>query len=337
MKTRLAFIGFRHAHVWDVVNRANARNDVEIVACCEEDAATREKIAAEGKVRITHTDYPTLLREVQADAIVVGEWFAKRGRVIIDCLKAGRHVLADKPMCTNIAEHQEIVRLAGEKKLTVGMMLDMRDSGVFIKVRELVQAGEIGEVRAVSIGGQHPLLPGVRPGWYHEEGKHGGTLNDMAIHGLDIVSWITGVGLKRVTAARVWKSGLPAESHFKNAGQAMLEMSNGAGLLVDVSYFAPSSMGYGFPLYWRLTLWGSTGVIEASMNGKEISVYKEGEKAARAVAPAAGAPGGYLDSFLRELRGQPGAVLTAPEIFRASWVTLKTQEAADKGLHDELL
>ena len=76
----------------------------------------------------------------------------------------------------------EIVRLAAAKKLTVGMMLDMRDSGVFIKVRELVRAGGIGEIRAVALGGQHPLFTGKRAGWYHEAGKHGGTISDIAVH-----------------------------------------------------------------------------------------------------------------------------------------------------------
>jgi predicted dehydrogenase len=332
MKTRFAFIGFQHPHIWDLVARATAHPDVEIVACCEEDAATRASLAASGKVRITHTDYRAMLAEAGIDAVIVGEWFAKRGRVVIDALQSGRHVLADKPMCTTLAEHAEIVRLAGANKLTVGLMLDMRDSGVFRQVRELVRAGEIGEIRAVALGGQHPLLPGVRAAWYHEAGKHGGTINDMAIHGLDLVPWITGLGYRRVVAARVWQSGPPPGSHFRNAGQLMMEMSNGAGLIADVSYVSPDSHGYTLPLYWRVTLWGSRGVIEAALHAPDITLFKEGEKSGRTLPAAAPAPGGYLDSFLRELRGQPGAALTAPEIFRASWVALKAQEAADRGL-----
>lgn len=332
MKTRFAFIGFQHPHIWDLVTRAAAHPDIEIVAMCEEDAATFSKLAGDPRVRLTHTDYRAMLAEVACDAVVVGEWFGKRGRVVIDCLTAGRHVLADKPMCTTLAEHEEIVRLATAKQLTVGLMLDMRDSGVFLKVRELIRAGEIGEVRAASLGGQHPLLPGVRAGWYHEAGKHGGTFNDIAIHGLDLVPWITGVPLRRVTAARAWAAGVPAGSNFVNAGQCLLELANGAGLMLDVSYFAPNSQGYTLPMYWRLTLWGSLGVLEASLTAKEISIFKEGEKTGRTVPPAAPNPGGYLDAFLRVLRGQPGDGLTAVEGFRASWVTLKVQDAADRGL-----
>ncbi|MEI7552342.1 MAG: Gfo/Idh/MocA family oxidoreductase [Verrucomicrobiota bacterium] len=332
MKTRFAFIGFQHPHIWDLVARASAHPDVEVVACCEEDAATRAALAASGRVRVTHTDYRALLAEKSIDVVVVGEWFAKRGPVVLAALASGRHVLADKPMCTTLAEHAEIVRLATARKLTVGMMLDMRDSGVFRQVRELVRAGTIGEIRAAAFGGQHPLLPGVRSAWYHEAGKQGGTINDIAIHGLDLVPWVTGLGYRRVVAARVWQSGPPAGSHWLNAGQFMLELDNGAGLLADVSYFSPDSQGYTLPMYWRLTLWGSRGVLETSLTSPDITLCLEGEPAARRVPIGAAVPGGYLDSFLQELHGRPGAGLTAAEIFRASYVTLKVQEAADRGL-----
>lgn len=331
MKTRFAIVGFQHPHIWDLVARAAAHPDIEVVACCEEDPATRDTFAANGKVKVTHSDYRAMLATEQIDVVVVGDWFVKRGAIVIDALASGRHVLADKPMCTTLAEYHEIVRLAAAKKLTVGMMLDMRDSGVFSKVRELVRGGEIGEIRAVSLGGQHPLLPGVRAKWYHEAGKHGGTINDIAVHGIDLVPWLTGLDYRRVVAARVWQAGPPAGSTFHNAGQFMLELSNGAGLMADVSYLSPNSFGYTFPLYWRITVWGSEGVIETTLNSKDITLYKEGEKIPRAIPVAAPAPGGYLDSFLRELTGKPGAQLTAPEVFRASYVTLKAQEAADHG------
>lgn len=332
MKTRFAFIGFQHPHIWDLVTRASSHPDIEVVAMCEEDAATREKLAGAARVRLTHSDYRAMLAEVACDAVVVGEWFAKRGRVVIDCLNAGRHVLADKPMCTTLAEHDEIVRLAVAKKLSVGMMLDMRDSGIFIKVRELVRAGEIGEVRAASLEGQHPLLPGVRAAWYHEAGKHGGTVNDLSIHGLDLVAWLTGLGVKRVTAARCWAAGVPTDSHFKNAGQFMAELENGAGIMGDVSYVSPNSHRYSLPMYWRLTMWGSEGVLETTLTSKEILLFKEGEQTGRSVPPAAPNPGGYLTAFLREMHGEPNDGLTSTEVYRASRAALKAQEAADRGL-----
>lgn len=337
MKTRFAFVGFQHPHVWDLVARAANHPEVEVVAHCEEDPAMRAQLADGKRVTITHRDYRVMLAEVPCDVVVVGDWFAKRGQVTIDALNAGKHVLSDKPLCTTLTEYDTIVRLAREKERTVGLMLDMRDAGVFRKVRELVRTGTIGDIRAVSLGGQHPLLPGVRAAWYHEAGKQGGTINDIAVHGIDIVSWITGLDFKRVNSARCWAAGVPAGSQMQEAGQAMLELSNGAGMLLDVSYFTPNSFGYAFPLYWRITLWGSGGVLETSMKLNEITLYLEGETKPQTLSIGEPNPGGYLKAFLDEMHGRPSNDLTSAEGFRASYVTLKAQEAADRGLaHVEL-
>ena len=111
---------------------------------------------------------------------------------MIKAMETGRHVIADKPMCTSLQEWERVRDLSVEKKLCVGCMLDMRNSGSYRTLRRLVQEGVIGEVHAIQFGGQHPLSYGSRPGWYFEEGKHGGTLNDIAIHALDAIPWITG-------------------------------------------------------------------------------------------------------------------------------------------------
>ena len=71
MKTRFAFAGFRHAHILDLLTGIEERPDTGLAACCEEDAATREALAASGRVRITHTDFSTMLREVECEVIAI--------------------------------------------------------------------------------------------------------------------------------------------------------------------------------------------------------------------------------------------------------------------------
>jgi predicted dehydrogenase len=349
VKTRIAFLGFRHGHLRDAWRRARERSDLEIVACSEEDAGVRAALEREGAVQVTHHDHRRLLSTVDCEAVVVGDVFGRRGRIVAEALAAGRHVLSDKPACTSLAELDRIEELAGAKGLAVGMMLEMRDAGAFAGLRRLVRDGAIGEVRAASFGGQHPLLSATRPAWYHEEGSHGGTINDIAIHAIDLLPWITGRRFSRIVAARTWQSGVPAGSHFDNAAQLMLAMENGCGVIGDVSYLSPDSLGYSFPLYWRVTLWGASGVLEAGLNARDIALYKDGESAGRLLPHGHADPGGYLESFLREVRGERGAggsgsrgdpaavsesSLVTADVFAASRVALRAQEAADRGLHD---
>ena len=123
-----------------------------------------------------------MLEETDCDAIAIGDYYAQRGSLIIQALSHGKHVISDKPLCTSLDELDEIERLAAAKSLKVNCMLDMRDSAPFISVRKLIRQGLIGEVHAITFGGQHPLLLGKRPAWYFEPGKHGGTINDIVIH-----------------------------------------------------------------------------------------------------------------------------------------------------------
>ena len=44
MKTRFAFAGFRHGHIIDLLTGVEERTDTEVVACCEEDAATPDAL-----------------------------------------------------------------------------------------------------------------------------------------------------------------------------------------------------------------------------------------------------------------------------------------------------
>ena len=330
-------IGFRHSHIYDLYQQAANRPEVEIVAACEEDVEARREAEQREFVRITHADPRALLSSAECDAIAIGDYYGRRGSLAIEALSAGKHVIADKPLCTRLSELDEIERLSSESGLRVGCMLNMRDMAQFIGVRELVRQGLIGEVQAISFGGQHPLLLGTRPAWYFEPGKHGGTINDIGIHALDAIPWITGRCFAVVNAARSWNAFAASSegagyAHFKDGAQMMLTMEGGCGVLGDVSYFSPNSSGYRLPFYWRLTLWGRKGVIETSATASEIAVALDGEPEVRAVPLPAENPGGYLGAFVRDIEGasQAGELGTA-EVLRASRVALTAQWAADTG------
>jgi predicted dehydrogenase len=168
-KLKVAFMGFRHGHIFAVHNLCRERDDVEIVAACEEHLPTFKKVKAEGNVALAYSDYMAMLEELPSDIVAVGEAYGRRGKVIIEALKRGKHVIGDKPICTSLKECEEIVKLAKAKNLKIGCQLDMRYVGTMAAIRELIQAGEAGEVCAISFGGQHPLSYGTRAEWYFEE------------------------------------------------------------------------------------------------------------------------------------------------------------------------
>jgi predicted dehydrogenase len=336
MTIRIGVIGFRHGHIYDLYRQAEVLPEVEIVAACEEDSDARREASAHESVRITHAIYGDLLAADVCDVIAVGDCFGRRGSRIVEALSAGKHVISDKPLCTRLSELDEIERLSTERGLRIGCMLEMRDWPQCIGVRDMVRQGVIGQVHAISFGGQHSLRLGSRATWYFEPGKYGGTINDIGIHALDLIPWITGGRFRLVNAARCWNAFAGGYSssegylHFKDAGQVMLTMDDGCGVLGDVSYFGPNSSGSRLPFYWRMTFWGRKGVIETSATASEITIALDGEPSIRSIPLPAGSPGGYLKAFVHDIQGTLEAhELTTADVFRAARVALTAQWAAD--------
>jgi len=327
---KLAFCGFRHPHIYALYADALAHDEIELVAAVEEDAETRSSLAEHPTIRLTHTSLAAMLNTVACDAVAVGEYYAKRGDVILQLLAAGKHVIVDKPVCTSLTELEAIQKALTAHNLKLGCMLDMRDLPQVIGLRALIQEGLIGDVHAISFGGQHPLMLGTRASWYFEPGKHGGTINDIAIHAVDALPWITGLDFAAVYAARTWNAFAPEYPHFHDAAQLMLGLENGCGVMGDVSYFMPDSMGYTMPLYWRMTFWGRRGVLESSSTVAHLLVALDGETTPRQEPLPPGNPGGYLQSFLDDIAGkrQVAGALNTASVLASARTALQIQAAA---------
>lgn len=322
---RLAFAGFRHAHLFDLYQRALAHPDIEVTGTWENDPAS--SLLPGRDIILSHSNYEELMSS--GDAVAIGDCYGRRGPRVIQALRAGKHVIADKPLCTSLEEWKEIEALASEKNLRIGLMLDMRDHGNLIALREVTTSGHIGEVQTVSFSAQHPLLWDRRPAWYFEPGMHGGTLNDIAIHAMDFIPWVTGLDIAKVDAARTWNAKAVQALHFKDCGQLFLRLSNGGGVLGDVSYLAPDQCGYALDNYWRITLHGTRGFAETSYNRTGVSFANDHMTQIELLPPASGRPGGYLEDFLADVAGTPRENgLDTPTCLRATRQSLELEAKA---------
>jgi predicted dehydrogenase len=331
MALRIAFVGFRHGHVRSLFQLAQERQDVEIVAVCEEDAQTRSEMTDAGIVA-THSNYESMLSEVDCDVVACGDYFGARGQRLIAAMERGRHVISDKPLCTSLDELDAIARLAKDKSLSVGCMLDLGNLGPYIALRNLIRQDLLGEILTLTFWGQHPLLYGTRPMWNFEECKHGGTINDIAIHAVDIIPWMTGLNIQEITAARVWNQLAPQHPHFQDGGLLVLKLDNGAAAMGDVSYHSPNAHGYTMPQYWRFTISGTKGVAETSCSAETVDFYPSDGKDILREPIATPNSGGYFNDFRAELAGSPDPEgITTQRVLQSSRIALLAQKAAEEG------
>jgi predicted dehydrogenase len=271
-----------------------------------------------------------LLKDASAwDFLFVGDYYGRRGSIVARALEAGKHVLVDKPVCTSLAEYRRIEALARRGRLAVGCQLSLRDAAPARTLRRLVREGQIGRVLTITFSGQHPLRYGERPSWYFEPGKHGGTINDIAIHGIDYVRWATGSEVAEVVSARVWNDVLREVPHFEMCAQMMLRMESGCGVLADVSYTAVNEAGFGVPQYWRFTVHGEKGVAETWLSAPGVSLWRAGRTEVETVPLDPARVGGYLQDFLDDARGASGKPeLDTRQVLESTRVALLAQTAA---------
>ena len=326
---RLGIAGFRHSHIYSLVNAAKNSERVECVGFWEEYPDDIKNAEENYGIKVTHKTFEDMLSDPNIDAIGIGNYYGARGKMAIEALKAGKHVIADKPLCTSLAELEEIKRLSEEKGLTVGIMLDLRHHKNVLAAKKIIYEGKIGEIHNIQFGGQHPLMYGVRPAWYFEEGKHGGVINDIGIHGVDLISYFTGCEISEIIGARCWNAYAKEEPLFKDCGQFMLTLSNGAGVIADISYSVPNSIGFNIPYYWEFKIWGSQGMLCFSASTDGVKLYINGEKDVLEVLPIE-TDDNYLEAFIDEVLGKKSSLLSIDDVFNSSEATLLIQKKADE-------
>lgn len=327
MSIKVAFVGFRHGHVQAMYKTAERLDYVDIVACVEEEVGAHGSSVDALGAKLTHETFDQVLADVDFDVLACVDYYAKRGGHVIKALEAGKHAVTDKPLCTSLDDLKTIARLAREKDLQVGIDLTMRYGGEYATLAGIVREGGIGELSSCMVTGLHPMSYGSRSMWYFEEGKQGGTINDLMIHGFDMLRWATGREFSKVIFADAWCRRAPVP-FFQDSAQMALQMSNDARYLGDCSYMAPEGGHEG----WRFYLWGSEGSISHDQHGLKWTRAGEGEQE---ITPRNQPPiTDPFEDFVSALNGGTERWISNEECFASQAAALSAQLAADTGERD---
>ncbi|MBQ8321722.1 MAG: Gfo/Idh/MocA family oxidoreductase [Clostridia bacterium] len=319
----IAFAGFRHSHIFSLYEMAKEAKEVNIIGCFERDRDARAAAANTHGINFNFASYEQLLTDEAVKAVAIGDYYGVRGAMVIAALKAGKHVICDKPICTSLSELDVIENLCQQKGLVVSCMLDLRYMAQTEEVKRLILGGEIGRIHNVSFTGQHCLDYGKRPSWYFEEGKHGGTINDIAIHGVDLVRYLTEKNLTAVKCAVTKNAYATEETDFHDCAHFIAELED-ITLMADVSYSAPKFSGM-LPTYWDFYFWGSEGMIEFNLATNEIHIYKSEERIIRCPERKIE----HLFDFIKEIDGEH-TLMESYHILSSQRQTLTIQAAANK-------
>lgn len=147
-----------------------------------------------------------LLANDEIDAVSVCTSNDTHADIAVKALEAGKHVLCEKPMATNLADCERM-QAAAEKsgrQLMIGM--NQRLAGAHIKAKQLIDAGEIGRIITFKTFFSHsgPETWSIDPGtdsWFFDKRKAAmGALADLGVHKTDLIQFLTGKRITEVTA-----------------------------------------------------------------------------------------------------------------------------------------
>jgi predicted dehydrogenase len=173
---------------------------VKLYAIGEPEVAKAEALAAEFGAEKVEGDYHRLLEDPELDAVHICTPNALHFPMAMDALRAGKHVLCEKPLATSVEEASQLVKLAAETKLRNATFHNLRYYPVVQQMRRMVEDGELGEILVLQgTYSQDWLLYDTDWNWRIDSKANGPSrcLADIGSHWCDMAEHITG---QRITS-----------------------------------------------------------------------------------------------------------------------------------------
>lgn len=164
------------------------RREIEIVALARRDYDEAKFVAAKENLGRGYSKYDELLEDGSVDGVLIAVPIALNGMVLLDALRSGKHVMAEKPIAASLKQARSIVRAAEERCRQVVLIGEnFRYRRSLAKAKELIDSGRIGDVFAFQLRVNFDITatarqPWISRGWRHEAKHPGGFILDAGVH-----------------------------------------------------------------------------------------------------------------------------------------------------------
>ena len=204
-KWKIAGINFAHMHMGDLLRRAHAHPQVDIVGVCDESSARMESAIRTFDLppEKVFTDYRACMEKTRPDLVVLCPATAEHGIWTRRVAEFGVHVLVEKPFAASLAEADEMIQAQRAAARLLAINWPTRWTPVTITAKRLLDEGVLGEVlnvyhyggnrgplfhRADKVEAQ-PTLEEKAASWFYQKARGGGSLMDYAGYGATLGTW----------------------------------------------------------------------------------------------------------------------------------------------------
>jgi len=237
-----------------------AMEDVQNYAVASRDLAKARAFAEECGIEKAYGSYEEMLADEKVDLVYVATPHSHHYEWTIAALKAGRNVLCEKAFAANARQAEKMIALAEDRKQLLTEAIWTRYMPSRVMIRELIDSGEIGEVRMVTSNLGY-LISDVERMLRPE--LAGGCLLDLTVYPLNFTSMVLGNGYSMVSARMI-----PTGTGVDGQDSVTMEYPDGAMAIMMTTMYAQTDR--------RGMIYGTKGMLEVSNinNPGQISVFE---------------------------------------------------------------
>jgi UDP-N-acetylglucosamine 3-dehydrogenase len=213
------FWGKNHARVYKELE------STELVAVCDRDALRAKTVASQLGVK-AYSNSSRMLQNKEIEAVSVCTWSSSLAKEALKALRAGKHVLVEKPMATTTRQAEKLLLTAEENGLhfTVGFL--MRFIPGLQHIRGAVESKKLGELVCATA---------KRVSQWPERIGDVGVVKDTAIHDIDVMRFVFGEDPIAVYA----KAGCMRHRKFEDYAMIMLTFADGKSAFIESNWLTP--------------------------------------------------------------------------------------------------
>ena len=244
-KIKLGIIGVGNmgsGHTERIIKGTNP--EIELVALADRSQARREWCEKNAPGVPVFVEGSELIASGLCDSVLIATPHYQHPTLAIEAFQHGLNVMCEKPAGVYTLQVREMIAEADKHpELTFAMMFNQRTNCVYRKMHEIIEKGEIGELKRVN----WIITDWYRTQYYYDsgawratwEGEGGGVLLNQCPHQLDLIQWLAGLPVK---VRAFCHEGKWHDIEVEDDVTAYLEYENGAtGVFVTTTADAPGT------------------------------------------------------------------------------------------------
>jgi UDP-N-acetyl-2-amino-2-deoxyglucuronate dehydrogenase len=228
----------------------------KLVAVCDIDEAKAKQVAAQYGVK-AHSSLESLLKnEKEIDVVSVCTPNGMHAQHTIQSLRAGFHVLCEKPMAITVFDCGEMIKEAEKANRRLFIVKQNRFNPPIAAVKKVIDEGRLGKILSVQLNCYWNRNPEYYSNsWKGTRDLDGGTLFTQFSHFIDLLYWM--VGDVKSVKALAQNANHEGVIEFDDQGVAILEFYNGVigSIHYTVNTFKKNMEG-------SLTIFGEKGTVK---------------------------------------------------------------------------